>query len=283
MQYRENPIRWSTVHVSARQPSLELKIGQNQPESVAEPLSLQNLVSMVDVTVTFGSVTACDHLSLGIASGETTVLIGSSGCGKSTVLRLILAVISPESGRLDFAQPLADLSRFERLQHMGYMVQRAGLFPHLNAMDNMALAARQLGWSRSQICARVDELCELARFPRSHLNHFPGHLSGGQQQRVSLVRALMLDPELLLLDEPLGALDPIIRSELQLELKELFGRLKKTVVLVTHDMGEAAFFADQIALMHGGKLLQLGTFRDLDQSPQHPFVRQFIQAQRWPS
>jgi osmoprotectant transport system ATP-binding protein len=164
----------------------------------------------------------------------------------------------------------------------GYVVQGGGLFPHLTAARNAGLVARYLGWEEERVRARLDELAELARLPRDVLRRYPAQLSGGQAQRVGLVRALMLDPEALFLDEPLGALDPVTRRELQEDLRQAFQRLRKTVLLVTHDLGEAAFFADRLVLLRAGRVLQEGTVEDLLRRPADPFVARFVAAQRSP-
>src|SRR6185295_16595461 len=163
---------------------------------------------------------------------------------------------------------------------IGYVIQEGGLFPHLTAAENVALVARDQGWTEERISARIRELLELTQISSDLLPRFPGQLSGGQRQRVALMRALMLDPELLLLDEPLTALDPMVRSSLQRELKEVFQRLRKSVLFVTHDMAEAAFVAGEMAIMRAGKILQRGAFRDLVRQPADPFVTEFIRAQR---
>ncbi|MEE8170379.1 MAG: ATP-binding cassette domain-containing protein, partial [Phycisphaerae bacterium] len=153
---------------------------------------------------------------------------------------------------------------------------------HLTARGNVALLARYQGWSRERIEARIAALTSLTHFPPDGLQRYPAQLSGGQRQRVGLMRALMLDPDLLLLDEPLGALDPMIRAELQNDLREIFQTLGKTVVMVTHDIGEAGFFADSIVMMRDGRIIQQAALNELLQSPAEPFVSQFINAQRSP-
>jgi osmoprotectant transport system ATP-binding protein len=163
---------------------------------------------------------------------------------------------------------------------MGYVVQDGGLFPHLTAQANAALLARYLGWIEQRVNARLTELSQLTHFPAEGLNRYPIQLSGGQRQRVSLMRALMLDPEVLLLDEPLGALDPIVRSDLQMDLRRIFRALGKTVILVTHDLSEAGFFGDRIVLLRDGQIVQQGTLAELTQTPADPFVTRFINAQR---
>jgi osmoprotectant transport system ATP-binding protein len=163
---------------------------------------------------------------------------------------------------------------------MGYVIQDGGLFPHLTARGNIALLARHLGWDAARIDARLTALTALTHFPANGLARYPAELSGGQQQRVALMRALMLDPDVLLLDEPLGALDPMIRFELQGELRDIFRRLGKTVVLVTHDMGEAAFLGDTLVLLSDGRIVQQGSAADLVRTPANDLVARFVTAQR---
>ena len=163
---------------------------------------------------------------------------------------------------------------------MGYVVLDGGLFPHLTAFGNVSLMARYLGWAPAAIQTRVRALADLVRLPLPSLERYPAELSGGQQQRVALMRALLLDPELLFLDEPLGALDPLVRAELQDDLRAVFARLAKTVVLVTHDLAEAALFAHVIVLMKDGRVVQRGSLDDLLERPADPFVTRFVRAQR---
>ena len=229
----------------------------------------------------FGDAPAIDALDLVIPGGRTTVLIGPSGCGKSTLLRLMIGLIRPDRGSVRFgAEEVTPESAPLLRRRMGYVIQSGGLFPHLTARGNVALMARYLGWGAERIAARIDELVALTRFPADGLDRYPAQLSGGQRQRVGLMRALMLDPDVLLLDEPLGALDPIIRRDLQTELKEIFGALGKTVVLVTHDIGEAGYFGDLIVLLRDGGMVQLGALAELLERPADPFVERFITAQR---
>jgi osmoprotectant transport system ATP-binding protein len=163
---------------------------------------------------------------------------------------------------------------------MGYVIQEGGLFPHLTARSNAALLARHLGWDADRINARVRELTGLVQLSPDRLDQRPGQLSGGQRQRVSLMRALMLDPDVLLLDEPLGALDPMIRADLQDDLRTIFRQLDKTVVLVTHNIGEAGYFGDEIVLLRDGGVVQQGTMHALLDAPASDFVTDFIRAQR---
>jgi osmoprotectant transport system ATP-binding protein len=236
------------------------------------------------VSKRFGDAVALAETSLDVPAARTTVLLGPSGCGKTTALRLMLGLLRPDTGRVLFrGRPLGELGDVELRQarvKMGYVVQDGGLFPHLTALDNVRLMARQLRWAAPRIAARVAELAELARLPADALVRFPHELSGGQKQRVALMRALMLDPELLFLDEPLGALDPLVRADLQDDLAAIFRRLGKSVVLVTHDLAEAALFGHVLVLLQEGRIVQRGALDDLIERPASPFVTRFIQAQR---
>jgi osmoprotectant transport system ATP-binding protein len=231
----------------------------------------------------YGNVKAVDSVSLQIPPAKTTVLIGPSGCGKSTLLRLLIGLIRPDNGAvyLEGIKVVPDVV-FSLRKRIGYVIQEGGLFPHLCAGENVTLMARHLKWDSVRVERRLHELADIARFPIDGLCRFPAQLSGGQRQRVSLMRALMLDPDVLLLDEPLGALDPMIRADLQTDLKRIFQSLKKTVMLVTHDMGEAAFFGDLIILLRDGEIVQMGALEEFFQTPADPFVTQFINAQRSP-
>jgi osmoprotectant transport system ATP-binding protein len=239
------------------------------------------IVDVRDVEKRFGAERALGPISLVFAPG-TTALIGPSGCGKSTLLRLLVGLIRPDAGAVSFdGAPLTDASVAAIRRHVGYVIQDGGLFPHLSAVANVALMARQIGWPKERIAARIAELARLVHLSEELLARHPRQLSGGQRQRVSLMRALMLDPDVILLDEPLGALDPIVRSELQVDLKDIFARLAKTVVLVTHDLGEAGFLASRIALLRDGRVLQLGSLESLYEAPADPFVTHFVRAQTY--
>lgn len=229
----------------------------------------------------FGPHRALQPLDLDLEPRRTTVLIGPSGSGKSTVLRLLIGLVAPDTGSVAVdGVPVTADTVLEVRRRMGYVIQAGGLFPHLSAADNITLMARFTNMPLERRRARVQELAALTRFPPGALPRFPAQLSGGQRQRVSLMRALMLDPAVLLLDEPLGALDPITRSELQEDLKRIFSELGKTVVLVTHDLAEAAFFGDTIVLMRDGCVVQEGSVADLMTDPADEFVRRFVRAQR---
>ena len=239
------------------------------------------LVKLEDVSKRYGDAIALHPTNLSIESGKTTVLIGPSGCGKSTLLRLIIRLIDPDSGLIQFDGKQVTPDNINALRRrIGYVIQEGGLFPHLTARSNVLLMARQIGKSEEETYKRLLELSELTRFSENLLPRYPVELSGGQRQRVGLMRALMLSPELLLLDEPLGALDPLVRASLQKDLKEIFARLSQTVLVVTHDLAEASYFADEIVLMNEGRIIQKGTITDLREKPADPFVSEFINAQR---
>ncbi len=239
------------------------------------------MINLINISKHYGENRAVSSINLIIESGKTTVLIGPSGCGKSTILRGIIGLITPDSGEVKIEGETLASTNINLLRHkMGYVIQEGGLFPNLTARENVSLMATYLGWEKEQIGKRIDELCDLTKYPKDALIRYPLQISGGQRQRLSLMRALMLDPNILLLDEPLGALDPLIRSELQDDLKDIFSSLGKTVVMVTHDIGEAAFFGDKIVLIKDGEIVQKGSIYDLTKNPTSPFVNTFINAQR---
>ncbi len=239
------------------------------------------MIELVGVSKSFDSQVALSPVDLSFERGRTTVLLGPSGCGKSTILRLIIGLIQPTTGQVRFeGRGLAPENILELRRRMGYVIQEGGLFPHLTARDNVLLLARHLRRPKEEMEARLAELCELTRLPAAALSRYPVELSGGQRQRVSLIRALMLRPEVLLLDEPLAALDPMVRVTLQTELKTIFQHLRQTVILVTHELAEAAWLGDQIILLQQGRVVQAGTFDALRAHPAERFVSEFINAQR---
>jgi osmoprotectant transport system ATP-binding protein len=239
------------------------------------------LVELVGVSKQFDQVAALAPVDFAAESHKTTVLIGPSGCGKSTLLRLIIRLLVPDTGTVKFdGAPVTAENILQLRRRIGYVIQDGGLFPHLTARNNVLLMARHLGKDERMMRDRLEEICALTRFPLDALSRYPLELSGGQRQRVSLMRALLLSPELLLLDEPLGALDPLVRASLQKDLKEIFGRLQQTAILVTHDLAEAAYLADEIVLMNEGRIVQRGSIADLRERPASNFVSEFINAQR---
>lgn len=242
---------------------------------------LTNMIKLNHVSKTYGTLKALNDINLVVSTGGTTVFIGPSGCGKSTLLRVTMGLVPPDRGSVFYKGLLVSKDSAEELcRNFGYVTQGGGLFPHLTARDNITLMSRFLRRRESLISERLEELVELTRLPRNVLDNYPVQLSGGQRQRVAIIRSLMLDPEVLMLDEPFGSLDPIVRHQLQTELREIFRQLSKTVLMVTHDIGEAGYFGDDIILLREGSIIQRGTIEDLVGNPTEPFVDKFVSAQR---
>ena len=241
------------------------------------------MIILREVSKRFGDHQALDGVSLAVTSHTTHVLLGGSGSGKSTLLRLVLGLVDADTGEIAVdGVPVGPATRAEIQRRIGYVVQEGALYPHLTAARNVGLPARARGWPAAAIEARVGELARIVDFRRPLLDRYPSELSGGQRQRVSLMRALVLDPPVLLLDEPLGALDPITRADLQGELVRMFRELRKTVLLVTHDVREAFVFGTTITLLDAGRVVQQGTFADLARRPVTPLVTEFLRAQAPP-
>ena len=241
------------------------------------------MITIQGVKKTYSSKEVLKGIHLNIPKGKAFALIGPSGCGKSTLLRIIMGLIDQEKGTISIDGELLTKENILPLRRkMGYVIQDGGLFPHLTAWENAALAAKYLGWSNDKIESRLAELSDLVRIDKKMLDRKPGDISGGQAQRISLIRALMLDPDILLFDEPLGSIDPLVRHELQSDLKDIFRSLNKTVLLVTHDLGEAAFLGDEIVLMKEGEIVQQGGIQEITKNPASEFVERFIKAQRSP-
>lgn len=239
------------------------------------------IFTLDQVSKSFDDTPVLDEFSLEVREGATMVLIGLSGCGKSTLIRLMLGLTRPTTGTIRFEGQVITPENAPLLRRrMGYVIQGGGLFPHLTARGNATLMARYLGWKADRIENRLAELARLTRFPTELLERYPVQLSGGQRQRVSLMRALMLDPDVLFLDEPFGALDPMVRHSLQTDLREVFKSLAKTVIMVTHDIGEAGYFGDDILLLKDGRVAQRGNIGDLLNRPASDFVSDFVSAQR---
>lgn len=239
------------------------------------------MLELQNISKTFEGRCVLSDVNLLVPKGATHALIGSSGSGKTTLLRITLGLIPFDQGYVKINdQALLSFTQVEWADRIGYVPQDGGLFPHITGRNNVALIAKLRGWKRPRIDARVEELRKVVDLDAEILDQFPREMSGGQKQRVSIMRAAMMDPAVMLLDEPMAALDPLIRRSLQQELKSIFKRLDKTVLLVTHDLGEAVFLAERITMLHEGKIVQAGTYREMLLQPATPFVTQFINAQR---
>ncbi|MCA9711997.1 MAG: ATP-binding cassette domain-containing protein [Myxococcales bacterium] len=227
-------------------------------------------------------VIAVDDVTLRVARAEVLCIIGTSGCGKTTTMKMINRLVEPTEGavRVD-GQDVRALDPIRLRRSIGYVIQRGGLFPHRSVADNVGLLCRLEGWDPARTRERVAALLELVGLPADDFGRrYPRELSGGQQQRVGVARALALDPPVVLMDEPFGALDPITRAQLQREFAELRARLGKTIVMVTHDLEEAFTLGTRVALMDRGRLVQVGTEAELRDRPAAPFVREFLQRHR---
>jgi osmoprotectant transport system ATP-binding protein len=239
------------------------------------------MLKLEHIYKTFEGRTVLSDVSLTVPKGVTHALIGSSGSGKTTLLRLTLGLIPFDKGYVKINdQALLSFTPTEWADRIGYVPQDGGLFPHVTGKENVSLVPSLRNWPRPRIDARVEELRALVDLEPNVLTRFPHEMSGGQKQRVAIMRAAMMDPPVMLLDEPMAALDPLIRRSLQQELKSIFQRLAKTVLLVTHDLGEAVYLAECITLLHEGRVIQTGTYRELLREPADPFVTLFINAQR---
>lgn len=236
------------------------------------------MIEIDHVSRTFGTLLAVDDATLTIARGTVTVLVGASGSGKSTLLRMINRLVEPGQGTIRIDGVDTATVREETLRRgIGYVIQGNGLFPHWSVARNIATVPRLLGWPAARIAARVHALLTLLELdPERYADMLPHQLSGGQQQRVGVARALAAEPAILLMDEPFGALDPIIRGKAQDDLLELQRRLGITIVLVTHDMDEALRLGDQIAVMDAGRILQAGTPAEILSRPQPGFVERLV-------
>jgi osmoprotectant transport system ATP-binding protein len=239
------------------------------------------MIELDHVTKRYDGRPVVDDLSLDIPAGEFCVLLGSSGCGKSTTLRMINRLVGADAGAIrvggeDVTQIPAEALR----RRIGYAIQSTGLFPHWNVEDNIATVPRLLKWPAGRVGERVTELLELLRLdPAAYRGKYPHQLSGGEQQRVGVARALAADPELLLMDEPFAAVDPITRDALQGELARIHRATQKTIVFVTHDIDEALRLATSIAIMDKGRIAQLGTPLELIEHPANEFVSDFVGRQ----
>jgi osmoprotectant transport system ATP-binding protein len=237
-------------------------------------------VEFHSVSKTFPDGTrALDEISIHCPAGATTIFVGPSGCGKTTALRMINKMVLPSTGRVTVnGNDAASMATMELRRQIGYVIQNAGLFPHKRVIDNVALIPRLLGEAKATARERAEELLELVGLPTELGRKYPHQLSGGQQQRVGVARALAADPPILLMDEPFSAVDPIVRRDLQLHLKNLQGELKKTIIMVTHDLDEAVFLADQVVVFRPGGIAQVDTPGNILTAPADDYVEGFTKG-----
>ena len=239
------------------------------------------MIEVKNITKKFKQQTAVDNISFNVDEGENFVLLGTSGCGKTTTLKMINRLVEPTSGDIFINQKNIRKENTETLRRsIGYALQNTGLFPHYTVAQNIAVVPNLFKWSKEKIKSRVDELMRKLHLSPDYYNAFPNQLSGGQQQRVGLARALAADSAVLLMDEPFGALDPITRTHVRNDFKNLEEFQKKTIVLVTHDVQEAFELADRVCLMDKGKIVQVGTPTELLFKPANDFVKSFFDEQR---
>lgn len=241
------------------------------------------MIKLESITKSYGGITAVKDLTLEVKEGEFVVLLGPSGCGKTTTLKMINRLIIPTSGRIYVeGQDISTVNPIELRRQIGYVIQRIGLLPHMTISDNIALVPRLKGWPKDKRIKRADELLVMVGLdPETYRDKYPHQLSGGERQRIGVARALAVDPPILLMDEPFGALDPITRVQLQDEFLKLEEKVKKTVIFVTHDMDEAVRLADKIAIMDDGQLHQYATPMEILKHPADDFVAQFMGGDRF--
>jgi osmoprotectant transport system ATP-binding protein len=244
----------------------------------------RTMISLRNVTKRFQAegAPAVRDLSLEIQEGETVVLVGPSGCGKTTTMKMINRLIEPTSGEiLVDGQNVSDQDPVQLRRGMGYVIQTFGLLPHRTVAENVATVPKLVGWDERRIRERVEELAAMLHLDPELLRRYPAELSGGQRQRVGVARALAVDPPVMLMDEPFGAVDPIVRGRLQDQFLDIQRRLKKTIVFVTHDIDEAIKMADRIAILNIGAVVeQYATPEEILREPAGDFVRQFIGEER---
>ena len=261
---------------------MQIEVGRDFKAGLSEV----NMIKYDSVTKIFGTgkeaVTALDNVTFTIKKGDIVVFLGPSGCGKTTTLRLTNRLDTITRGSISInGQSIIDVDAVKLRQKMGYVIQEIGLFPNKTIAQNIAVVPRLLGWSKEKISGRVDELLSMTNLnPELYRDRYPAELSGGQQQRVGVARGLAADPEILLMDEPFGAIDPINREQIQDEFLRLQSKIKKTVAFVSHDIHEAIKMGDKIALFNEGKLVQYDAPETILTRPKNKFVTDFVGADR---
>ncbi len=241
------------------------------------------MITLENINLKFNSVTLFDDLNLSFEKEKTHILLGPSGCGKTSILRIITGLLQPQSGNIKIDNiHIDEIPSTFRSQKIGYMFQEDGLFPHMTVEKNIlfpTIVHERHRVNYTKFKNRMFELFEMVNLSKDIVDRHPSSLSGGQKQRVALVRSLILDQDIVLMDEPLSALDPLVRLSLQKDLRKIFNELKKTVVLVTHSLTEASFLGDNIYLMNNGSIEQMGPFKTIYENPETKFVKEFVGAQ----
>lgn len=243
------------------------------------------MIQFINVSKAYKEHNVIENINLEINKGELVVLIGPSGCGKTTILKMINRLIEPSDGQIKInGTDIEAQDPIELRRNIGYVIQQTGLFIHMTVRENIEIIPRLAKMPVSEIVDRTVKLMETVGLPEEFLNRYPNHLSGGQQQRVGVARAFAMNPDIILMDEPFSALDPLTRSQLQDELVSLQSKLHKTIVFVTHDMDEAVKIADRICILQGGRILQYDTPENILKNPAHGFVSEFVGSKRiWSS
>ncbi len=243
------------------------------------------MIQFINVSKAYKEHNVIENINLEINKGELVVLIGPSGCGKTTILKMINRLIEPSNGQIKInGTDIEAQDPIELRRNIGYVIQQTGLFIHMTVRENIEIIPRLAKMPVSEIVDRTVKLMETVGLPEEFLDRYPNHLSGGQQQRVGVARAFAMNPDIILMDEPFSALDPLTRSQLQDELVSLQSKLHKTIVFVTHDMDEAVKIADRICILQGGRILQYDTPENILKNPAHGFVSEFVGSKRiWSS
>lgn len=243
------------------------------------------MIQFINVSKAYKEHNVIENINLEINKGELVVLIGPSGCGKTTILKMINRLIEPSDGQIKInGTDIEAQDPIELRRNIGYVIQQTGLFIHMTVRENIEIIPRLAKMPVSEIVDRTVKLMETVGLPEEFLDRYPNHLSGGQQQRVGVARAFAMNPDIILMDEPFSALDPLTRSQLQDELVSLQSKLHKTIVFVTHDMDEAVKIADRICILQGGRILQYDTLENILKNPAHGFVSEFVGSKRiWSS
>lgn len=239
------------------------------------------MIQFINVSKAYKEHNVIENINLEINKGELVVLIGPSGCGKTTILKMINRLIEPSDGQIKInGTDIEAQDPIELRRNIGYVIQQTGLFIHMTVRENIEIIPRLAKMPVSEIVDRTVKLMETVGLPEEFLDRYPNHLSGGQQQRVGVARAFAMNPDIILMDEPFSALDPLTRSQLQDELVSLQSKLHKTIVFVTHDMDEAVKIADRICILQGGRILQYDTPENILKNPAHGFVSEFVGSKR---